>query len=58
MLIADVLAQHDGAQAVLNRLGLPCERCVVAESETLGDGLRAYGLDPVAVLAELNAPGR
>ena len=55
MLLIDVLGAHPGAQAILNAHALHCERCVVSESETLADGLRAYGLDVAAVLAELNA---
>ncbi|MSR74730.1 MAG: hypothetical protein EXS14_04580 [Planctomycetes bacterium] len=55
MLIVDVLAAHPGAQVLLNAHALPCERCVVSESETLAQGLKAYGLDVSAVLAELNA---
>jgi hybrid cluster-associated redox disulfide protein len=44
--ISDVLDTRPDAGRVLREVfGLPCEECVVSESETLEEGARYYGHD-------------
>ena len=52
-LIIDVLEAHPGAAAVLRGFGIPCETCVVAETESLAAGARLNRLDVDAILARL-----
>jgi hybrid cluster-associated redox disulfide protein len=54
-LLADVVDRHPGAKDVLLSFGLPCFKCVVAESETLRQGCAPLRLDAENVLARLNA---
>jgi hypothetical protein len=54
MLVQDVLAARAGAAALLAAHGLPCERCVVAESSSIGECLRAYGLNDAAIVRALD----
>lgn len=53
MLLIDILEANPKTAQVLASFGLKCENCIVAESETLEAGARAYGLDPAVVLAKL-----
>jgi hybrid cluster-associated redox disulfide protein len=55
-VIARVMQARPEAERVLyEEFGLPCYRCEVSLTETVGDGARLYGLDPEAVVARLNA---
>lgn len=54
-LIADVLDTRPEAGRVLREVfKLPCEECVVSESETIEEGAAYYSLDPDAIVAALN----
>ena len=53
-LLADVVDRHPGAKDVLLSFGLPCFKCVVAESETLSQGCAPLRLNAADVLAKLN----
>ncbi len=55
MIISDALEAHEGAAAVLERFGLPCARCAVAEVETIAQGAAGKGLETERILAALNA---
>jgi hybrid cluster-associated redox disulfide protein len=54
MLIIDLLEANPKTAAVLASFGLPCQECVVADFETLEQGVTAYGLDLAAVLQRLD----
>lgn len=48
--------RHAGASAVFARHHLPaCHHCAVRFDETVGEAAAAYGIDPNALLDELNA---
>jgi hybrid cluster-associated redox disulfide protein len=54
-LIIEVLESRPLAGKVLREaFGLPCEECVVAETETVEQGARYYGHDADAIVAKLN----
>ena len=54
-LIFEVLRTRELAGKVLREaFGLPCEECVVSESETIEEGARYYGHDADAIVAKLN----
>ena len=55
MLVAEALELHEGAAGVLEKFGLPCYRCAVADVETVAEGAAARGLDVERILAALNA---
>ncbi len=55
MRVMDVLAARLGAAEFLEARGLPCTRCVVAESDALATCLRAYGLDVADIVRSLDA---
>jgi hybrid cluster-associated redox disulfide protein len=55
MLILDALELHEGAAEVFKSFGLPCDVCVVAEVENIGEGARSKGIDPAILLTKLNA---
>ena len=54
-LIADALDAHEGVAEALEKFGLPCYRCAVAEYETILQGAHSKGLDVAEVLSALNA---
>ena len=39
---------------VFRKYGLGCIGCMVASGESLGEGLAAHGLNPDAIIAEIN----
>lgn len=54
-LFIEVLESRPTAGKVLREaFGLPCEECVVAETETIEQGARYYGHDADAIVAKLN----
>jgi hybrid cluster-associated redox disulfide protein len=54
-LIFEVLQTRKLAGKVLREaFGLPCDECVVAETETIEEGARYYGHDADAIVAKLN----
>ena len=54
-LIIEVLQTRPLAGKVLREaFGLPCEECVVAETETIEQGARYYGHDADQIVAKLN----
>jgi hybrid cluster-associated redox disulfide protein len=54
-LIIEVLESRPLAGKVLREaFGLPCEECVVAETESIEEGARYYGHDADAIVAKLN----
>jgi hybrid cluster-associated redox disulfide protein len=54
-LIFEALRTRPLAGKVLREaFGLPCEECVVSESETVEEGARYYGHDADAIVAKLN----
>ncbi len=54
-LIVHVLYSRPLAGKVLREaFGLPCEECVVAETETIEEGARYYGHDPDEIVRRLN----
>ncbi len=55
MLVAEALELHEDAADVLEKFGLPCHRCAVADVETVAEGAAAKGLDVERILAALNA---
>ncbi len=55
MLIAEALELHEDAADMLEKFGLPCHRCAVADVETIAEGAAAKGLDVERILTALNA---
>jgi len=55
MLIAEALEADEGAADVLEKFGLPCYRCAVADVETIAEGAAGKGLDAGRILAALNS---
>jgi len=54
-LIVEVLQTRPLAGKVLREaFGLPCDECVVAETETIEEGALYYGHDADAIVAKLN----
>jgi len=53
--ISDLLERDPRVEGVLQSFGLPCQRCVVKDFETLAEGCAPLGLDVATVLAKLNA---
>ena len=54
--IIDILEERPDAGRVLREVfGLPCEECVVAETETLEEGAAYYGHDLQAIIRRLEA---
>ncbi len=54
-LIVEVLQTRATAGKVLREaFGLPCDECVVSETETIEEGARYYGHDADAMVAKLN----
>lgn len=51
--IVDLLNQYPSAIPVLQKNGVGCLGCMLAHSETIGEGLTAHGLDVDAILKEI-----
>ncbi|MDA8218936.1 MAG: DUF1858 domain-containing protein [Dehalococcoidales bacterium] len=54
MPIAEVVQRYPASVPVFLRHGLFCFGCAVAQFENLEQGAVAHGIDPVALLADLN----
>ncbi len=55
-LIADAWSAHPEAPRVFAEHHLPhCNHCPLSRTEPVGVGARDHGLDPAALLADLNA---
>lgn len=54
MKILDVVQNYPAAVRVLQRSGLGCIGCMMASSETIGEGIAAHGLDVDKIMAEMN----
>lgn len=55
MSIIDLLNTYPAAIEVLHKHGVGCVGCLMAHSESAGEGLAAHGLDVDEVLAEIEA---
>lgn len=55
MLVCDALELNAGVQAILESIGLPCHRCIVAYHETLSEGCQPLGHSVDDLLARMNA---
>jgi hybrid cluster-associated redox disulfide protein len=54
-LIVEVLQTRPLAGKLLREaFGLPCDECVVSETESIEEGARYYGHDADAIVARLN----
>jgi hybrid cluster-associated redox disulfide protein len=53
--ISDLLDRDPRVEGVLASFGLPCQKCVVKDFETLTEGCAPLGLDVGCVLAKLNS---
>ena len=54
-MIIDLINTHPEAITVMQKHGIGCMGCMLAHSETIGEGLAAHGLDVDAVLNEIEA---
>ncbi|MEK6557509.1 MAG: DUF1858 domain-containing protein [Candidatus Margulisiibacteriota bacterium] len=55
MTILEMINTYPSAVAVLQKHGIGCLGCLMAHSESIGEGLSAHGVDVDAVLAEIEA---
>lgn len=55
MKIVDLINEYPSAIPVLQKNGVGCMGCMLAHSETIGEGLSAHGLDVEAILTEIEA---
>ena len=55
MNIMEAVEKYPVVADVLQRNGLGCVGCMIASGETLGEGIEAHGLDPNAIIAEINS---
>lgn len=53
LTVAEVLRRSPQAPAVFLRRRLACPGCAMAPFDTLGDVARAYGIDPAALLEDV-----
>jgi hydroxylamine reductase len=54
MLIGEILRQYPDAAPVLMECGMHCLGCPSSQMESLSDACMVHGLDPKAVLGQLN----
>jgi hybrid cluster-associated redox disulfide protein len=54
MKIAELLNKYPEAIGVLQENGVGCVGCMLAQAETIGQGLSAHGLDTDALIAKMN----
>ena len=55
MVISEALVLDERVPEILDReFGLPCARCVVADSETFAEGCGPLGLEVEAIVRRLN----
>ncbi|MDD5455470.1 MAG: DUF1858 domain-containing protein [Candidatus Margulisbacteria bacterium] len=53
MKIIDMLNEYPDSISIMQKHGVGCLGCMLAHSETIGEGLAAHGLDVDAVLKEI-----
>ena len=54
MNILEAVQQYPILADVFRKDGLGCVGCMIADGETLGEGISAHGLDADAIIAEAN----
>lgn len=54
MNILEAVQNYPIAVEVFQKHGLECVGCMIASGETLGEGIAAHGLNPDAIVAEIN----
>ena len=54
MSFAEIMEKHPKAEKVLLEKGMHCIGCPMSQMESLEDGCKAHGIDPVKVVEELN----
>ena len=54
MTFAELLEKHPKSQEILLNKGMHCIGCPMSQMESLEDGCKAHGIDPEAVVKELN----
>lgn len=54
MNLSDVVQKYPETIKVFHKYNLHCLGCILAAGESLGDGLRAHGLDVETVVSEMN----
>ena len=54
MTITEVIEKYPATIRVLQKSGLGCIGCMMAASETIGEGIAAHGLDVDKIMAEMN----
>lgn len=55
MIIAEIIAKHEGAPEILMSNGMGCLGCPSSQSESLEMAANIHGLDLEKLLLELNA---
>ena len=53
MMIVDLLNEYPESVGILQKNGVGCMGCMLAHSETIGEGLTAHGLDVDEILKEI-----
>ena len=54
MNITEAVEKYPIIAQVLMRYGLGCVGCIIANAETLGEGIAAHGLNPDIIVEEVN----
>lgn len=54
-LISEVLSINPDAAPIFMGMGMHCLGCAMANGETVGEACEVHGVDPIALLAQLNA---
>lgn len=54
MNILEAVQNYPIAVEVFQKHGLGCVGCMIASGETLGEGIAVHGLNPDAIVAEIN----
>ena len=54
MNIMEAVEKYPIIAQVLMRYGLGCVGCIIANAETLGEGIAAHGLNPDIIIEEVN----
>ncbi|OGI10686.1 MAG: disulfide oxidoreductase [Candidatus Margulisbacteria bacterium GWF2_35_9] len=55
MKIIDLVNEYPEAITILQENGVGCMGCMLAHSETIGEGLTAHGLDVDKILKDIEA---
>ena len=51
--IIDLINEYPEAVTIMQKHGIGCMGCMLAHSESIGEGLAAHGLDVDSVLSEI-----